>query len=144
MTFQSQTSRSLMANQPYTVRVPTATTTKHEARIDLRELSETDLDSLQRNDPFMYNSIPLVYKSNLQLEGTNNAELAEKVNADLAESIVSRKSRLSTESHMSVLIEDFLDMDDDDFKLECEQHGFDLSLPSLLSDEIHVLIGKLS
>eukprot|EP00581_Thalassiosira_minuscula_P028103 CAMPEP_0183752040 /NCGR_PEP_ID=MMETSP0739-20130205/2115_1 /TAXON_ID=385413 /ORGANISM="Thalassiosira miniscula, Strain CCMP1093" /LENGTH=134 /DNA_ID=CAMNT_0025988351 /DNA_START=83 /DNA_END=487 /DNA_ORIENTATION=+ len=112
-----------------TIRAPiaTATATEPAAELDLRGLNETDLDLLQQTDPFMYNSIPLIYTSKLFLNDISNASVAQSVErgVNLSDSMVTRKSRISTESHMSVLMEDILNMNSNDFNLDDEEYDFD-------------------
>ena len=101
------------------MRVPTFTT-KPTAEIDLSQLSENDLSSLQQKDAFMYYSIPSVHKARLYLKDIDHSTLLAP-RALQASSIVSRKSRVSTECHMDVLLEDLLDLDDEEFMSECQE-----------------------
>mmetsp|Transcript_35922 Transcript_35922/g.65892 ORF Transcript_35922/g.65892 Transcript_35922/m.65892 type:complete len:161 (-) Transcript_35922:164-646(-) len=139
-------------NQSQTMRVPTATT-KPTVEIDLTHLSESDLSSLQQKDPFMYHSIPSIHKARLYLKDIDHSTLVAP-KAPQASSIVSRKSRVSTECHMDVLLEDLLDLDDEEFMSECQQLQLRpadllnssmppltssiLSLKSLVSTECHI------
>ena len=129
------------------MRVPTFTT-KPTAEIDLSQLSENDLSSLQQKDAFMYYSIPSVHKARLYLKDLDHSKLVAPT------AIVSRKSRVSTECHMDVLLEDLLDLDDEEFMAECRQLQLRptdllnssmppltssiLSLNSLVSTECHI------
>eukprot|EP00581_Thalassiosira_minuscula_P007101 CAMPEP_0183702912 /NCGR_PEP_ID=MMETSP0737-20130205/857_1 /TAXON_ID=385413 /ORGANISM="Thalassiosira miniscula, Strain CCMP1093" /LENGTH=139 /DNA_ID=CAMNT_0025929595 /DNA_START=189 /DNA_END=608 /DNA_ORIENTATION=- len=136
-----------MSKQPQTSRVLTTTAAKSPAKINIRDLSEADLKSLQRKDPFMYHSIPSVHKAKLLNKDIDHSKLAQKetgdagtdsdADADLNSSMVSRKSRISTECHMSVMIEDLLNMDGEEFRLECEGEGFDFDF------EVASLLGNL-
>mmetsp|Transcript_35921 Transcript_35921/g.65891 ORF Transcript_35921/g.65891 Transcript_35921/m.65891 type:complete len:151 (-) Transcript_35921:230-682(-) len=106
-------------NQSQTMRVPTATT-KPTVEIDLTHLSESDLSSLQQKDPFMYHSIPSIHKARLYLKDIDHSTLVAP-KAPQASSIVSRKSRVSTECHMDVLLEDLLHLDDEEFLSKCQE-----------------------
>eukprot|EP00581_Thalassiosira_minuscula_P007890 CAMPEP_0183706770 /NCGR_PEP_ID=MMETSP0737-20130205/3517_1 /TAXON_ID=385413 /ORGANISM="Thalassiosira miniscula, Strain CCMP1093" /LENGTH=122 /DNA_ID=CAMNT_0025934271 /DNA_START=97 /DNA_END=465 /DNA_ORIENTATION=+ len=118
-----------------------ATTEKPAAEIDLRELSEDDLNSLQKKDPFMYHSIPSIHQAKLLNKEIDHSKLVPSENYvdnadDLTSSMVSRKSRISTECHMSVMMEELLDMDDEELRLEFGEHEFDLD--SLLGDAMKI------
>mmetsp|Transcript_15797 Transcript_15797/g.26975 ORF Transcript_15797/g.26975 Transcript_15797/m.26975 type:complete len:144 (+) Transcript_15797:124-555(+) len=140
MTNHTRTYESTMVEQTRTIKAPLATSARSSAEIDLRDLSEADLNSLQRKDPFMYHSIPSIHKAKLFNKDIDHSNLTtqESENDDLTSSIVSRKSRISTECHMSVLMEDLLNIDDDEFSLECEKNGFDFDLATLLGDAINI------
>ncbi len=68
-------------------------------------MSESDLQVLQKQDPFMYHSIPLDHKATITLQAEDNM----KTISTQASSIVIRKSRVSTKSHPSLLMEDLFD-----------------------------------
>jgi hypothetical protein len=126
---QSQTNNrpeSTLMNQSQTMCVPTATT-KPTTEIDLSHLSENDLSSLQQKDPFMYHSIPSVHKARLYLKDIDHSKLVATRDPQ-ASSIVSRKSQVSTECHLSVLLED-LDLNDEEFMAEYQE--FHLGLTNL-------------
>mmetsp|Transcript_30093 Transcript_30093/g.64939 ORF Transcript_30093/g.64939 Transcript_30093/m.64939 type:complete len:160 (-) Transcript_30093:302-781(-) len=135
------------------IRVPTnlgSTPRTKQRQIDLNRISETDLKTLQHEDPFMYYSIPTAayYNSNNNNSSSNNSSSSNSnYNAIVSNLVppareqdeeppegtclVTRKSRLSTECHMDVMMEEILllldhrvyesdsdmkdDDDDDDF-----------------------------
>ena len=66
--------------------------------IDLRQLSESDIASLQKQDPFMYHSIPAVYKARLNLERIDHSTVVPSDTSNTS-SVVTRKTRISTESY---------------------------------------------
>ncbi len=68
-------------------------------------MSKSDLPVLWKQDPFMYNLIPSDHKATITLQ----AEDSVKTILTQASSIVIRKSRVSTESHLSLLMEDLFD-----------------------------------
>ncbi|KAL3773078.1 hypothetical protein ACHAW5_007293 [Stephanodiscus triporus] len=86
----------------------------------MRRLSENDLQTLQTQDSFMYHSIPAVHKATITLQEVDNAETFLSQES----SVVTRKSRLSTECHMSLMMkeffgdEDFLDSNFEAFEFE--------------------------
>ena len=67
-------------------------------------MSESDLQVLRKQDPFMYHSIPSDHKATNTLQAEDNV----KTISTQASSIVIRKSRVSTESHPSLLMEDLI------------------------------------
>ncbi len=73
--------------------------------IDLCGFSEGDLQVLRKQDPFMYHSIPSVTKAAITLQAEDNM----KTISTHASSIVIRKSRISTVSHPSLLMEVLFD-----------------------------------
>lgn len=79
--------------------------------IDLRQLSESDIASLQKQDPFMYHSIPAVYKARLNLEKIDHSKVVPSDTSN-ASSIVTRKTRVSTERHEGLFLNDDLRVDD--------------------------------
>ncbi|KAL3773075.1 hypothetical protein ACHAW5_007290 [Stephanodiscus triporus] len=83
------------------IRVPT-TKQVHHREIDMHRLSENDLRTLRTKDPFMYHSIPAVHKATITLQEVDNA----KTLLSQESSVVTRKSRLSTECHMSLLMDE--------------------------------------
>ena len=70
----------------------------------MRRLSENALITLRTKDPFMYHSIPEVHRATFTLQ---EVEYANTISSQ-ASSIVTRKSRVSTECHPSLLMEEFL------------------------------------
>jgi hypothetical protein len=93
-----------MSNWTQTISIPTIREVNHQ-EIDLCGLSESDLQVFRKQDPFMYHSIPSVHKANITLQAVDNV----KTILTQASSIVIRKSRVSTESHPSLLMEDLFD-----------------------------------
>lgn len=97
--------------------IPTFQQVNHQ-ELDLRCLSLADVQTLRTQDPFMYHSIPAVHKATLALLELDYAKNA----LTQASSLVSRKTRISTECHASLLMEDlfddeeFIDMDFDTYE----------------------------
>jgi hypothetical protein len=77
---------------------------EHHQEMDMRRLSENALITLRTKDPFMYHSIPEVHRATFTLQ---EVEYANTISSQ-ASSIVTRKSRVSTECHPSLLMEEFL------------------------------------
>lgn len=106
-----------------TVPIPAANNImmKQESQeVDISHLSEDDLRTLQKEDPFMYHSIPAVHKAKLSLKDVEQSKARP-----ISSSIVSRKTRLSTECHVSLILDDLF-LDDEEFMQgmdDCE--GFD-------------------
>ncbi len=82
--------------------------------IDASQLSENDLRTLRTHDLFMYHSIPAAHKAALTLQEVNISKTA----STQGNCTVIRKSQISTECCMELLMEDFFDDEefDADFK----------------------------
>mmetsp|Transcript_50732 Transcript_50732/g.108129 ORF Transcript_50732/g.108129 Transcript_50732/m.108129 type:complete len:136 (-) Transcript_50732:277-684(-) len=111
-----------MKNQAQTIRAPMATV-KPEIKVDLSELSETDLGSLERQDPFMYYSIPAVRRAKLFFEEVDHSEVA----SSLPSQVVSRQSRVTTECDAILLLDDLLNMSEEEFAAEFRELQLDES-----------------
>eukprot|EP00584_Thalassiosira_punctigera_P006999 CAMPEP_0172531286 /NCGR_PEP_ID=MMETSP1067-20121228/4761_1 /TAXON_ID=265564 ORGANISM="Thalassiosira punctigera, Strain Tpunct2005C2" /NCGR_SAMPLE_ID=MMETSP1067 /ASSEMBLY_ACC=CAM_ASM_000444 /LENGTH=137 /DNA_ID=CAMNT_0013315651 /DNA_START=143 /DNA_END=556 /DNA_ORIENTATION=+ len=96
MTSQQQQQQS----QP--ILVPTMNAPRKKEMIDPAQLSEQDLKELRGRDPFMYYSIFAMHTESARREHRRRA------NDGPSSSFVSRKSRLSTECHTDVIMEDLL------------------------------------
>ncbi|KAL7554952.1 hypothetical protein ACHAWF_018532 [Thalassiosira exigua] len=99
-----------MTSQTMTIKVSTNKPTPSAKEV--KHVNEEDLLLLKAQDPFMYHSIPAVQKATLSFEGVDCKILANS-NDPQTNSKVSRKTRLSTESHLCVLIEQILAGEDD-------------------------------
>ena len=110
-----------------TVRVPMNKAKPAADKIDLRDLSESDLDVLRREDPFMYHSIPSVYRATLRLEDVDHSALVPPKTPEEKHYFVSRKSIISTETDMVNVIDDLLMLSDEEFRLNCEELGIETS-----------------
>ena len=88
-----------MSDWTETISVPTIKEASHQ-EIDLCGFSEGDLQVLRKQDPFMYHSIPTI-----TLQAVDNV----KTISTQSSSIVTRKSRVSTEIHPGLLMEDLFD-----------------------------------
>ena len=77
---------------------------EHHQEMNMCCLSENALKTLRTKDPFMYHSIPEVRRATFTLQEVEYA----KIISSQASSIVTRKSRVSTECHSSLLMEEFL------------------------------------
>ena len=97
---ESKEVETMMNEQIQIIHVPT-TNKMAVTKIDLKQMSEKDITSLKRDDPFMYHSIPSIYSSTLNLKKRGASEITSP-----SSSIVSRKTRLSTEC--DVLLDDEL------------------------------------
>jgi len=95
--------------------VPTIKEEQHQ-EMDMRRLSENDLKTLRSKDPFMYYSIPEVHRATFTLQ---EVEYAKTISPQTSP-VVTRKSRVSTECHPSLLMEELLQRE------EFESLGSDL------------------
>ena len=75
---------------------------------DISKLNEEDLKSLKINDPFLYNSIPSIHKAKLNNETVDHTKIIRDAVAQPSSAVVSRKSRVSTESAASVMVDEYL------------------------------------
>lgn len=121
--------RSAMSSRqvPEVLRVPTFKAVAPRAiEIDVSKLDEAELRTLKKKDPFLYHSIPAVHKATLSLNDVDCANIkSQPEDAPKACSAkVLRKTRLSTESHMSVLLEDLI-YNDELFRAEFQEHEED-------------------
>ncbi len=89
--------------------------------IDISTLSTKDLESLRRDDPFLYYSIPAVQRAAFRLEEPD-------MSYSLKESTtVERRTRVSYECHTDLLMDDLLgDVEEEYDELASEQMDFDL------------------
>ena len=113
---------------PEVLRVPTFKAVAPRAiEIDVSKLDEAELRTLQKNDPFLYHSIPAVHKATLSLDDIEYANIKsqpEDAPKASCSAKVLRKTRLSTESHMSVLLEDLI-YNDELLRAEFQEHEED-------------------
>ena len=75
---------------------------------DISKLSEDDLKLLKTNNPFLYNSIPSIHKAKLTNETVDHTKVIRDAVAQPSTAVVSRKSRVSTESAASVMVDEYL------------------------------------
>jgi len=79
-----------------------------QRHIDISSITtSSDLDTLSKVDPFLYHSIPSIYKSKLVCELVNHAQVTQEHHHNVSSSI-QRKTRMSTECHSILLLEDML------------------------------------
>ena len=89
--------------------------------IDTSKLSQEDLRSLQKSDPFLYYSIPSIRRSSYLFGNGNDDDISSHDNEDSTfpkqaeqeqtkrrKSIVQRTSRISTEAHPGLIYDDIL------------------------------------
>lgn len=81
---------------------------KPTAEIDLSRLNKVDLISLSRTDPFMFHSIPAVNKAKLTMKNIDYSTVMP-LETFKTSSIVTRKSRISTECDVFMLSWDDVD-----------------------------------
>ena len=100
--------------------------------LDTSELDEQDLEALKKQDPFLYYSIPAVWQADIihnsdvdirAIRGSGSqtsrrASAPGRMQSDESSTKVERKTRISFECHMDVLLEDLMDEFDDSFLQE--------------------------
>jgi hypothetical protein len=113
-----------MVNETQSIMVPTSMGTKSKGEdIDLSVLDEGDLESLKTKDPFMYHSIPGIHKARLSFGEVDHSRVLDDASRE-ANTKVSRKSRLTTESDGGLALGDLLIsgvVDDNDAPVPPEQ-----------------------
>ena len=97
---------------------------KKTEKVDLKNLSTSDLKSLKKNDPFMYYSIPSVRDASFFLEDIDIANIDKQsirhnctpcpsgiktIKSMSSEQSISRKSRISFECHIDLLMQGYFD-----------------------------------
>ena len=102
---------SIIARVGESIKVPTKLMEKKPKRgVDLKNITgPDDLKSIQKQDPFMYYSIPGVRKATVLMQDIDMTNLiGAPEQAPQVSQNVSRKSRISFECHPDLLIENFL------------------------------------
>lgn len=133
------------------IKVPLATEKPKPKQIDLRTVSANDLKSIEKQDTFLYYSIPGVRSAKVLGRDIDTSDLATskiprdrgfKAEQDKASQsqTVTRRSCISFECHPDLLLEDLLDDDassDEDFDLasSVEDADEDQLLGLLLLDD---------
>lgn len=80
------------------------TTSADKQKIDISSITtSSDLDTLSKVDPFLYHSIPSIYKSKLSCELVDHSQVIHEEHH-----VLQRKTRMSTECHSMLLLEDIL------------------------------------
>lgn len=78
---------------------------EYQGVFNCSRMSQSALGALKQQDPFLYNSIPAVHKAALVFK---DVDVFETTDASRP-AIVARKSRLTTECHTDLHLEDILD-----------------------------------
>ena len=88
----------------------TASNSKHQPpQIDISKLNEDDLKILKTQDPFLYHSIPSVNKAKLTIKPIDHTRVIQDATAATAlesSSMISRRTRVSTECHATLILDD--------------------------------------
>ncbi|KAL7487120.1 hypothetical protein ACHAW6_012716 [Cyclotella cf. meneghiniana] len=97
-----------MRSQHQTILVPTFPSEPRKPKqVDVSKLTKDDIQSLRKDDPFMYYSIPGVSKADLLCQPVDCSNLQSLIRGDASCSrVVSRRSRVSTECDFAVLFKD--------------------------------------
>ena len=153
-TMNHQSQVKAMMSRPLT----SCTNDKQEPiSIDLNLMTQEEINSLRRTDPFLYHSIPAVAKARLSCKDTSDysqlivnfpseprrrtssgsagnsgsfiisSSGASRQSSSSATSIVSRKTKLSVECSVDAAIDDLLNLDDETFMAQCRELGLDAS-----------------
>ena len=102
-----------MIDRAQAILVPTMRT-KPPTKLDVSGMSESDLATLRRTDPFLYHSIPAVRRADLRGGDASpsavrsSCEEASGSEAGNESLIVYRRSRLTTECHAGALLDEML------------------------------------
>jgi len=89
------------------------TSAADKQHIDISSITtSSDLDTLSKVDPFLYHSIPTIYKSKLSCEKVDHSQVMQQTHSHV--STIQRKTRMSTECHSILLLEDMLIDDSSD------------------------------
>ena len=97
------------------ISIPTkaASNSKHQPpQIDISKLNEDDLKLLKTQDPFLYHSIPSVNKAKLNIKPIDHTRVIQDATAATAlesSSVISRRTRVSTECHATLILDDVMD-----------------------------------
>ena len=94
--------------QVKTKTAPPQTTSADKQKIDISSITTSDLDTLSKVDPFLYHSIPTIYKSKLSCELVDHSQVIQEEHRHHVSSSIQRKTRMSTECHSILLLEDML------------------------------------
>ena len=87
----------------------TSSAADEQRHIDISSITtSSDLDTLSKVDPFLYHSIPSIYKSKLSCELVDHSQVIHEEHRHNVLSSIQRKTRMSTECHSILLLEDLL------------------------------------
>lgn len=114
---------------------------KKTKKVDIKDISADDLKYIQKQDPFMYYSIPGVRSVNVLMKDTDTSDLEasrfrtcilcpsrlETVQDKAQPQMVTQSSRISFECHPDLLLEDLLNYAED-----CDREGTDDELLDFL------------
>ncbi len=133
------TSQSLVAEIGQTISVPMKTGPSPRVEVDLGEMSREDLENLRQQDPFLYYSIPAAQKA-LIFGKDSDADPSYLMTRGASQqasegSIVERRSMLSTECPLDVVLEGLLDFPMPDGGSEMEKE---------IEDEMAELLGLMA
>ena len=98
------------------MQVPTIRQPQQQTKeINVKQLSEDDLKLLQKQDPFLYYSIPAVKKAKLtNVKPIDHTEVLREAARSSGSGMVSRRTRVSTECAPSMLLDDLMMLIDDE------------------------------
>ena len=75
-------------------------------------MNEDDLKLLKSQDPFLYHSIPSVNKAKLTIKPIDHTRVIQDATALESSSMISRRTRVSTECHATLILDDLILMDE--------------------------------
>ena len=115
------------ASRSETTLIATENCAPEQIEIDIRNLSEKDLQSLKQDDPFLYYSIPAVRRASFNQKAPDIREASWKEST-----IVKRRARVSFECHTNLLMEDLMMGDFEEEYDQSELEQMDLEFSKLL------------
>jgi len=100
---------------------------KPQKKLDIKDITFSDLASLKKSDPFMYYSIPAIRKAVLNGKEVDSSEISMPISDQIlrtmrdrsSKSQVTRQSRMSFECYTDLLLEDPID----NFNSVCRDHN---------------------
>ena len=100
--------------------------------IDISTLSAEDLQSLKRDDPFLYYSIPVVRRAEFSLEEPDMSPTSLKESLKDSSITIKRRTRVSYECHTDLLMGDLWGEFEDEECDELALQQIDLKFSQLL------------
>lgn len=100
---------------------------KPQKKLDIKDITFSDLASLKKSDPFMYYSIPAIRKAVLYGKEVDSSEISMPISDQIQRTMrgrssknqVTRQSRISFECYTDLLLEDLTD----NFNSVCLDHN---------------------
>ncbi len=120
--------QSLASSRSEPVQTNTAPCAPEPIEIDISTLSTEDLQSLKKDDPFLYYSIPVVRSAAFSFEEPDMSLTNLK-----GSTTIKRRTRVSHECHIDLLMDDLLE--------DCEEEKYDESALKQIDLDFSKLLG---